>query len=153
MNRLLLLLSLPLVFACCPHGNELEDEHEGHVALDEHGVPINDNGGTDVEIKSDYDMSTVDSDNIADFKESLAKIEAEHGVQWDFCTCVIKNDSINKAFAKEVSDAEFDRLSERFDEIEQKCKAFLAQNPNSTPEERAIHEKKVKKCLKEVGIK
>lgn len=153
MIRLLLLLSIPLFFACCPHGNEIEeDEHEGNSSLNDHGVTVN-NGGTDVEIKSDYDMSTVDSENLADFQQSLAKIEAEHGVQWDFCTCVIKNDSINKAFAKEVSDAEFDRLSERFDEIDQKCKAFLAQNPNSTPEERAIHEKKVKKCLKEAGIK
>lgn len=85
--------------------------------------------------------------------ESLIEIEKKYGEQWDFCTCVIKNDSINKAFSKPVSDSEFDRLSERFDVIDEKCKAFLVQNPNVTPEERVEHERKVKKCLKEAGIK
>jgi hypothetical protein len=150
--RLLLLISVPLFFACCPHGGKPSEEHDGSVALHENGG-VTETGTDDVEIQSEYDMSTVDDKDLREFKENLAKIEKEHGEQWDFCTCVIKNDSINKAFSKEVSDKEFDRLSERFDEIDQKCKAFLAQNPNSTPEERAIHEKKVKKCLKEAGIK
>jgi len=103
--------------------------------------------------KSDYDMSTVDKKNQKEFKENLAKIEKVHGEQWDFCTCVVKNDSINKAFSQPVSDAQFDRLSLRFDEIDQRCKAFLLQSPNVTPEERIKHEKKVRNCLKEAGIK
>lgn len=139
------------MFSCCPHGNEKDAKnHESSVTLSEDGSPISED---EVEIKSDYDMSTVDSKDLKEFKQNLAKIEQEHGAQWDFCTCVIKNDSINKAFSKEVSDKEFDKLSDRFDEIDQKCKAFLAQNPNSTPEERAIHEKKVKKCLREASGK
>ena len=91
--------------------------------------------------------------NQKEFKENLAKIEKVHGEQWDFCTCVVKNDSINKAFSQPVSDAQFDRLSLRFDEIDQRCKAFLMQSPNVTPEERIKHEKKVRNCLKEAGIK
>lgn len=104
------------------------------------------------EVKSDYDMSTVDVKDRAEFKETLKKIETQHGEQWDFCTCVVKNDSINKAVAQPLSDQEFERLSERLDVIDKHCKAFLAQNPNQTPEERVKHEKQVKKCLKEAGI-
>ena len=62
-------------------------------------------------------------------------------------------DEQTSELAKPVSDSEFERLSNRFDEIETHCQAFLAQNPNQTPEERVKHEKQVKKCLKEAGIK
>ena len=104
-------------------------------------------------IISNIDISEVDEKHSEEFVESLIEIEKKYGEQWDFCTCVIKNDSINKAFSNPVSDQEFDRLSARFDVIDEKCKAFLVQNPNQTPEERANHEKKVKKCLKEAGVK
>ncbi len=32
--------------------------------------------------------------------EEHAKIVAKYGEQWDFCNCVLKNDSINKANVK-----------------------------------------------------
>lgn len=103
---------------------------------------------------SKYDLSTVDKENSKEFMENLVKIEKEFGEQWSFCDCVVKGDSINKAFSTpNLSDAEFDRLSDRFDYIDSRCKAFRIQNPNATPEERAEHEKKVKKCLKEAGIR
>jgi hypothetical protein len=89
-----------------------------------------------------------------ELKESIKKIEAKYGEQWDFCDCVVKGDSINKAFLKpNLPDKEFDRLSKRFDEIDEKCQAFRIQDANRTPEERIIHEKKVKKCLRDAGIK
>ncbi len=69
--------------------------------------------------------------------------------QWDFCTCVVKNDSIGKAFMTPIlTDEEFDKISERFDEIDQRCKAFLVLNKLETPEDRLIHLQKVKECLK-----
>lgn len=80
-------------------------------------------------------------------KENHARIEKKYGVQWDFCTCVTANDSINKAFEKSLTDPQAEKLMVRWEFIENKCKEFLT-NPNTTPEERAIHEKKVKKCLK-----
>ena len=90
----------------------------------------------------------------AELNKSIKKIEAKYGKQWDFCDCVVKGDSINKAFLKpNLPDKEFDRLSRRFDEIDEKCQAFRIQDANRTPEERAIHEKKVKKCLRAAGIK
>lgn len=79
--------------------------------------------------------------------ENLKKIEKKYGEQWDFCTCVIANDSINKAFSKNVSDKNAEKLMARWEYVEIKCKEFLTQ-PNTTPEERALHEKKVKKCLR-----
>jgi hypothetical protein len=82
--------------------------------------------------------------------ENLKKIEKKYGEQWDFCTCVVANDSINNAFEKTVSDKQAEKLMARWEHVENKCKEFLTQ-PNTTPEERAIHEKKVKKCLRNKG--
>lgn len=79
--------------------------------------------------------------------ENLKKIEKKFGEQWDFCTCVKANDSINTAFEKNVSDKQAEKLMARWEYVELKCKAFLTQ-PNTTPEERAAHEKKVKRCLR-----
>lgn len=95
--------------------------------------------------------STVDT---IDLNESIMKIEEKYGEQWDFCDCVVKGDSINKAFSESnLPDAEFERLSKRFDVIDQKCQAFRIQDANRTPEQREMHEKKVKKCLREAGVR
>ena len=99
-------------------------------------------------ITSEMDMSLISPEDRGEFLKNLAEIEKKHGQQWDFCTCVLKNDSINKAFMKKLSDEAFDELSLRFDVIDAKCKAFLAQNPNQTPSDRAKHEKKVRDCLR-----
>lgn len=149
MNKLLLFITVFTVISCNSGGNNPDNIND----IDSTAVKVDEQDTLDKQIISDYDMSTVDKKNSKEFKENLVKIEKQFGEQWGFCDCVIKNDSINKAFSKQVSDTEFERLSDRFDEIDQKCKAFLAQNPNTTPDERAKHEKKVKKCLKEAGIK
>jgi hypothetical protein len=92
---------------------------------------------------------------IKEQKENLAKIEKKYGEQWGFCECVVANDSIDKA-VKNVVDFETpqaEKLLERFDYVSKKCQAFLGMDANRTPEERIKHEKKVKRCLKEAGIK
>lgn len=86
----------------------------------------------------------------SELKESIAKIEEKYGEQWDFCHCVVVNDSIDKAI-KGGNTA--DKLIERWDYVDKKCQAFRIQDPNRTPEERDAHERRVKKCLKEAGIK
>lgn len=107
-----------------------------------------------MKIESKYDMETVDRKHQKEFMQNLKKIEDKYGDQWDFCTCVVKNDSINTAIQNQsLSDKDFDRLIARMDAIDQKCKAFLVQSPNQTPEERLVHNKKVKDCLKSVGKK
>lgn len=79
--------------------------------------------------------------------ENHTKIIEKFGEQWDFCTCVLANDSINSAFEKTVTDAETNKLMKRWGHVEIKCKEFLT-SENKTPEQRIEHELKVKKCLK-----
>lgn len=81
-----------------------------------------------------------------DFVENKKKIEKKFGTQWDFCTCVKLNDSLDRVI-KEGGEMD-DNFMKRFDLIDTKCKAFLVMSPNQTPEERAMHEKKIRDCLK-----
>jgi hypothetical protein len=148
MYRIIFLLAAIALFTQCKSDDKKEKDRKETEKEDKD----KDKESDKKETKTDYDMSTVDVKDRAEFKKNLEKIEKKHGDQWDFCTCVVKNDSINKAFSKPVGDKEFDRLSDRLDVIDKHCKAFLAQNPNQTPEERVKHEKQVKKCLKEAGV-
>jgi hypothetical protein len=79
--------------------------------------------------------------------ENHTKIVEKYGEQWDFCSCVIKNDSINNAFEKNLTDKQSEKLMKRWEFVENKCKEFLT-TPNTTPEERVEHELKVNRCLK-----
>lgn len=113
--------------------------------------------------KTDIDTTEVKSDTLTSKKLSPKKIEVinekaekvenhikiveKYGEQWDFCSCVIKNDSINKAFEKNLTDKQSEKLMSRWEFVENKCKEFLT-TPNTTPEEREAHELKVKRCLK-----
>ena len=91
---------------------------------------------------------------VVEIKENLQKIEKKYGQQWDFCTCVVANDSVNKAFMKDnLSDKEFDRLDKRSTIIMNKCQAFLGLDGSRTPDDRSKHEAKIRKCLKAAGIK
>lgn len=90
---------------------------------------------------------------VQELKENHEKIVEKYGEQWDFCTCVIKNDSINDAFEKGgMTSKQEDKLMDRWAYVDSKCKELLT-TPNTTPEERAKHDKKVMKCLKEHGLK
>ncbi len=74
-------------------------------------------------------------------------IEYKYGQQWDFCDCIVKNDSVNKL----VETANEDQLSEildYIDVIENHCKHVLTV-PSNTPEERLAFKRKVNKCLRE----
>ena len=79
--------------------------------------------------------------------ENHNKIIEKFGEQWDFCKCVLANDSINSAFEKTVTDAKTNKLMKRWEHVEVKCKEFLT-SENKSPEQRIEHELKVKKCLK-----
>lgn len=79
-----------------------------------------------------------------EMKEIKKKLEQKFGVQWDFCTCVIKNDSILEAF-NTASDEDFEKIMKRSDYIDSKC-SMIRSTPNTTPEERAKHENAVRTC-------
>lgn len=147
MNKLLYILPLLLMFSCSDDSTVQKKKKDTKEvdSLDVENPLENDT----LDIKSDYKMDNVDPEKRKEFKENLANIEKKHGVQWDFCDCVIANDSINKALQiPNLPDSKLDKLIDRLTIVEEKCQAFLIQNPNQTPEERARHEKKVRNCLK-----
>lgn len=147
MNKLLYVLSLLLLFSCS--GDPAQDK-ENKDKTDADSTLFNNPFENDtLDLKSDYKMDGVDPKERKEFKQNLAQIEKKHGIQWDFCDCVTANDSINKALQiPNLPDAKLDLLIDRLTTVEEKCQAFLVQNPNVTPEERARHEKKVRDCLK-----
>jgi len=106
------------------------------------------------------DLSTVLKDTVTEkkavsveLKENHEKIVKKYGEQWDFCTCVVANDSINDAFEKGgMTPKQEEKLMARWEHVDNKCKEMLT-TPNTTPEERAKHDKKVMKCLKQNGLK
>ncbi len=151
MYKVLFLITLSLIISC---NTEVKPkENHDHKNIESPEIVDKDSLDT-IKVISNYDLDGVDPNMRAEFKQTLANIEKEHGLQWDFCSCVIKNDSINKAFQEpNLPDKDFDRLFERSNVIEQRCQAFLAQNPNQTPDDRAKHEKNVRDCLKGAGLK
>ncbi|MDX1653399.1 MAG: hypothetical protein R3277_12955 [Brumimicrobium sp.] len=138
-NYYILLTALVLIFVSCKSGSG-ED-----TVSDEDTLKVVE---TDTNMVEQPPMDTAKVDEVykdPEVLESHKKIVEKYGTQWDFCTCILKSDSVNKALLN-ASDSEFDRIMERSDYIDNKCKGMLIL-PNSTPEERLKHEKKVKKCL------
>jgi hypothetical protein len=145
-KTIIIFLIFTFLFSCTNDGQDNEMIEENANELDS------------LEWNNDY-SDTIEESSVSgnvyddpEVQEVHKEIEKKYGVQWDFCTCIVKNDSVNKALQSDkLTDDEFDLLFERSEHIDQKCKGLLVQ-PNATPEERAMHEKKVKKCLKEHGL-
>lgn len=154
MGRFFIILSL-LTFVSC--GSDATNEASNKpIVTNEAGTDGLDSVKSSVE--SQVDERMLDKHHQKEFYENLKKIESQYGVQWDFCTCVVKNDSINKAISKLVSnpkysETELDGLIIRSDTIEKRCKSFISQDLSQTPTQREEHEAKIRKCLKEAGIK
>lgn len=137
--------------SCCNHSGDHHYDQHGAAALQTAADSLNAHKDS-LQISSEYNLDTVDPKHRKEFLENMAKIEEQFGEQWGFCECIVKNDSINKALSQDLPDAEFDKVLKRMEYVDGKCKAFLVQSQNQTPEERYIHEEKVKKCLKEAGL-
>lgn len=122
-----------------------EGQEEKEVVLEE--SPVEEKAP---EVKIQELQKKKDVEVNVDFKENKKVIEKKFGEQWDFCTCVVLNDSIDKAVKAGNMD---DKLMDRFDVVDQKCKSFLVMDNSRTPEERMLHDKKIQKCLREAGVK
>jgi hypothetical protein len=146
MHKILFILGLISLVSC---GSDKDsDQDAGKNGKDSLDVSKIDGHDT-LKIKSDYGMGTVDVKERKEFRENLVKIEKKHGIQWDFCSCVVANDSINTVLkVANLPDSKLDKLLDRLTVVEEKCQAFLVQSPDRTPDERARHEKKVRDCLK-----
>lgn len=137
-----LVVALSILTASCSSGEKCEDCEKEKIK--------------DTVVVEDNINSALASDTIVtDVKEKTAihdKIVKKYGEQWDFCKCVVASDSITDAFEKKLTSAQETKLMARWDYVDIKCKE-LTTNPSTTPEERAAHEKKVNKCLKQNGLK
>jgi hypothetical protein len=144
------LLGLLFIFSCNSSTSNNED------LINETDTTIVEIDTTIVEIDttSVLDDSLQQAGYVDESEEVEKEIEKKFGKQWDFCDCVVKNDSINKVFenADDLSDEEFDAAFARMEEIDKHCKELISA-PNTTPDERARHKRKVRKCLKAAGIK
>lgn len=105
--------------------------------------------------ETEIDSASIEKDTVIeivsddpDVQQAHEEIVKEYGEQWDFCSCIVKNDSVNKAFENEnLSEDDFDALFERSEYIDSKCKTILL-TKNLTPKEREEHRKKINKCLR-----
>ena len=92
-------------------------------------------------------INTKNVDTLNQQKEKDRIVE-KYGVQWDFCDCVKKNDSIDKLLKNQkLTESELDAILLRADEIEKKCKLLLTDLKSNKPSERQRHQEKVKACL------
>jgi hypothetical protein len=94
---------------------------------------------------NEINSNNVDTLNQQEEKDRIVK---KYGVQWDFCDCVKKNDSIDKLLKNQkLTESEIDAILLRTDEIEKKCKLLLTDLKSNKPSERQRHQEKVKACL------
>lgn len=136
------IVAITLLFSCKsdPKSNDNDSDTDSTKVAD-----------TNQQVDIDVDTASIEEDTVEVVYEDPAVQEAhkeivkKYGIQWDFCTCVQKSDSVNTALM-EASDAQFDAVMERSEYIDSKCKGLLIQ-PNATPEDRMKHENKVKNCL------
>lgn len=146
LTRLFLIASFITLLASCDtsNGNDAEIVETDTTTVDT-SISI-------VDTTSVLPDSLQEAGYVDETEETANIIEKEYGEQWDFCDCAVKNDSVNSAIenSENLSDDEFDILFARMDEIDQHCKELLTA-PNTTPEERDRHKRKIRKCLKNAG--
>ncbi|HIP36217.1 MAG TPA: hypothetical protein EYG85_05130 [Crocinitomix sp.] len=145
----LTILGLFLLFSC---NNTEEDTQNIDDLTDTVTVQQIDSTTIEIDTTSVLPDSLQEAGYVDESEENEKEIEKKYGKQWDFCDCVVKNDSINKVFEKDLSDEDFDKAFARSAEIDKHCKELITA-PNTTPDERARHKRKVRKCLKAAGIK
>ena len=135
------IFSFLLVTSCNSGIEPIEEEQveELSIPLEEETVEEEDNENPVIEEISSFKK--------AEEIENKKRIEKVYGKQWGFCECVIKSDSVNIALMN-ADDDEFDKVMERSNYIDDKCKQMLT-GPNATPEERSAHKLRVQKCLKQ----
>lgn len=135
------IFSFLLVTSCNSGIEPIEEKQveELSIPLEEETVEEEDNENPVIEEISSFKK--------AEEIENKKRIEKVYGKQWGFCECVIKSDSVNIALMN-ADDDEFDKVMERSNYIDDKCKQMLT-GPNGTPEERSTHKLRVQKCLKQ----
>lgn len=147
-NSWIFILAATMLFSACKNSTDCEEcQEENNSSSYPVEQPVNEVvEQVDSTINEMPEEIVMDETIEKNFVENKKKIEKKYGTQWDFCTCVRLNDSLDRVI-KEGGEMN-DNFMKRFDEVDSKCKAFLVMSPNQTPEERANHEKKILDCLK-----
>jgi membrane-associated HD superfamily phosphohydrolase len=139
------LLFLATLLIACTNTEECK-ECEEEQNLVESPAEVTDRVANEKVIQEEEETIASDENVDQNFIANKEKIVQKFGKQWSFCSCVRANDSLDKLIKSgaELNDA----FMKRFDEVDNKCKAFLVMSNNSTPEEREAHVKKTKDCIK-----
>lgn len=143
IKRILISFSIIASLASCNNSEPVTEE------IIEADTTIVDTLISEIDTTSTLPDSLQKAGYVDETEEIANIIEKKYGEQWDFCDCVVKSDSINKVFenSDNLSEEEFDAAFARMEVIDGHCIELLTA-PNTTPEERAKHERKVKKCLR-----
>ena len=137
------LASIIFIFSACS-GNGSD-----RLEIDTDTLHVDTSIGIDTTAINPIDTVSVDSAGYIDEDAALSTtIEKIYGEQWDFCACVVKNDSVNNAIMETEDEGVIDIIPARMEVIDLHCKEMLT-TPNTTPEERSKHERKVSKCLRD----
>lgn len=149
MNTKILFYLLPFLLFACNEGDANNEAISKESPMDDSKESVRDILVDRKENESNEEEEKVDQRyEDQELQESHEEIVKKYGTQWDFCKCVVKNDSVQKAFEKEgLSDKAFDLLFERSEHIDKKCKELLIYD-NSTPEKREKYQIRVDNCLK-----
>jgi len=143
MQRLIMSLFVLFVLASCGGGEQCKDCD----TPEKDTIPV---VADDLDAALAQDTVTAPSKELRDNHDKIVK---KYGEQWDFCKCVVANDSITDVAEKgKLTDKQYDALMARWEYVDTKCKE-LTTFDNTTPEERDKHEKRVNKCLKQNGLK
>jgi hypothetical protein len=144
MKKLLFVFALAILAASCGGNGDCKDCNK---KKDE---PVKD---TVVDTYDDAVARDTSTTRTREQQINHEKIVKKYGEQWDFCKCVVALDSIDDAVQNStLTDAQVEKLMNRWDHVDNKCKEITTFD-NQTPDERAKHEKRVSRCLKEAGIK
>lgn len=88
-----------------------------------------------------------DSDGYED-DDAAEKIVKANKKQLSFCDCAKKMNKIENELQEAEGD-KFDQLFEKMEKLQKNKCAVLFVSSNRTPDERAAHKRKVKKCLED----
>ncbi len=145
MKKIFAFSLFALILVACNSEEEVKKE-----AHDEHDTSAVDSTTIDTLTISDDSLEAQGYD-VKEDEKIEENLEKKYGEQWEFCDCIVRNDSVNKAL-ETATDAQVDKIIARMDVIEKHCKKMLTV-PNTTPEERAKYQRKVNKCLRQNGLK
>ena len=129
---------LTLLFFSC--SEETSDENKENTSTEE----VVDS--TDVDsLSMDEEVDTSEQADYVSEEDEMEALNEEHQ-QLSFCDCVKKQEALEKSLDEEEDD---EKLMELLDEMErlvnEECK-IITTSPNTTPDERAAHKRKVRKC-------